>query len=137
VLYVFKVSAPANTTYTNRIKQDLEVRSGIITSIKVLIPAGHHSLAHLILTYGDTPLAPEHGVEGIFGEDTTITLEPMLEITETPDTIKAEVWNNDDRYEHAFIIYVEIKPKWLVYPTLALIDLLKSIKTLLTGRRIS
>lgn len=137
MLYVYKAEAPANTTYANRTKTELTVYRGIITSIKVLIPAGHHALAHLVILHGSTNLAPEHGVEGIYGEDTTIEITPYLEITSDKDKLIAEVWNEDDTYSHAFYIYVEIKPKWLVYPTMALIDVLKSIKNLLTGRRIS
>lgn len=137
MLYVYKVSAPANTTYENRVVKELTVRKGIITSIKILIPAGHHSLAHLVLLHGDTNIAPEHGVEGIYGDDTVLEIIPMLEIRADEDKLRAEVWNDDDTFNHEFVLYIEIKPKWQVYTMEPVIKILESLKNLLRARRIS
>jgi len=137
VLFSYKVEAAANTTYANRVKQRLQVYRGIITRIIVLIPAGHHGLAHLVLSIGDTPIAPEHGVEGIHGDDQILPFLLYHPVTSDKEYIKAEVWNEDDTYSHAFYIFVEIQPPELAQAQQELVKIMQQIRTLLIGRRLS
>jgi len=136
VLFSYKVEAAANTTYANRVVQNLKVYRGIITRILVLIPAGHHGLAHLVLTIGDTPIAPEHGVEGIHGDDQILPFLLYHEVKSDEEYIKAEVWNEDDTYSHAFYIFVEIQPPEIAQAIQELVNIMRQIRVLLTGRRI-
>lgn len=137
MLFSYKVEAPANTTYDNRVVQNLKVYRGIITRVLVLIPAGHHALAHLVLSIGETPIAPEHGVEGIRGDDQILPFLLYHEVTSDEEYIKAECWNEDDTYSHAFYVYVEIQPPELAQATQELVKIMQQIRTLLIARRIS
>lgn len=137
MLFVFRVSAAANTARADAVKTDLKVKAGVITKIDILIPNGHHSLAHLVIRDGDTPFVPEHAEIGVIGDGVLVTWLGWKEIKKTPYTLKAEVWNEDDTYPHAFIIYMTVLPQWLAYPFGKLIEVFNKLAARLTIRRLS
>ena len=112
----YKAGSPANRDFANKETTELPVRSGVLVRIYILIPAGHHTLAHLIIRDAATPFMPETEGGSLRGEDQSLVIEAWREIDQDPYTLYADVWNEDDLYPHYFYINLLILPKWLAYP---------------------
>ena len=60
----------------------------------------------------------------------------FYEITEEPQLITVEVWNEDDTYEHTVDVMLLILPKEFVLPVGATEGIMKSLSSLIINRPI-
>lgn len=127
MLYSFYVYAAANTPKASAATFKLSVSRGILTKVTIVIPTGHHGLAHLVIRDGNTPFVPEGGEDGIIGDGVPVVWEGWKEIKETPYALYADVWNEDDTYLHGFIVYMTILPRHVAQPLGRLVDLLSRL----------
>jgi len=109
VLFTFKVTAPANTPQTSPVKLDMKLKSGILSRIRVVIPSGHRSLAHLSILFGETQIIPWGDQEFIEGDDEVLEDEPNMALPGDPVSLEARAWNEDDTYPHSFLVRAWIR----------------------------
>jgi len=112
------LSIPANTPKTSPLKQKLEFVRGVLTELRVMIPDGHHGLAHFQLWDGGNPLVPYQAEQSVCGNDETIRIEVYKEFVTPPYELMALGWNEDTKYEHSFYLRFQLLPRELVFPFL-------------------
>ena len=126
----YKAGALANKDFAHKETTELPVRAGVLVKVFVLIPAGHHALAHLVIRDAATPFIPETKGGSLRGEDQSLVFDTWREIDQDPYTLYADVWNEDDTYPHYFYINLLILPKWLAYPW----ELIRELINLMSAR---
>jgi len=125
MLYTIVLNVPANTPVTSPVKQDIVLETGVLSKVSVLIPSGHAGLAHLVILYGETQVIPREG--DISGDDETLTFTECFEIAAPSETLTLVGWNEDDTYDHEFIVRFEVLPLWLAAPAKYIVDLLENV----------
>lgn len=136
MLYCVDLTVPANTPRTSPVRQDIEIKSGVLRKVSVMIPAGHFALAHLVIMDGETQIVPHEG--DIHGNDEIFTFDEWIEIPEPKRTLTLLGWNEDDSYDHTFYVRILVLPRWLASPELYLgetLDRLLGALGLLPSRR--
>jgi hypothetical protein len=123
---------PANTPEHNAIESEIEVEGSIIKSISILIPPGHCALAHIALMYGNEQIFPSKRGQYIEGDDETIYSTLNWKLPESPCKVKIVGWNEDDTYQHLFIVRFEVAESMEeAFPELMLMKVVKSIASAL------
>lgn len=110
--FFFNVTIPKDTLETDKYRKTLILSYGVITKIRIDIPAGHKGLAHLQLLYHEFQVYPLSRGEDYHGDNMYIECEDDFPIMTDPLKIIAEGWNEDDTYEHSFLVSIVLsKPK--------------------------
>jgi len=107
------VTIPPLTPKENAVKKKVEVPAGVIRKVWVLIPHGHKALAHLVIKHGETQIIPHKG--DIHGDGEQLVFDETYEL-KSDDVLTLEGWNEDEQYEHTFIVRLLILPKLIAYP---------------------
>jgi len=132
MLYTTSITIPANTPASSPVTKDIMLKSGVLTKVSVLIPAGHFALAHLIIRYGGTQIIPDVG--DISGDDETLSWSEYIDIPEPHRTLTLVGWNDDDTYAHTFYIRFEILPKIIALPQLYFSEIIEKALRILRLR---
>lgn len=122
MLITTRVVVPPNTPRENPLKISLKIPAGVLKRIWVLIPHGHRALAHMIIKHGETQIVPFEG--DISGNGESIVFDEFYEF-HSDDTITLEAWNEDEEYEHMFIVRLLVQPKHIASPELVYLSSLK------------
>ena len=117
MLFTFSITAETTDTKTKPATKTLKLRAGYVTKISVLIPSGHHALAHLAIFHGETQIIPWGEDQWLEGDGETIPWEPDYELPSDPARLEARAWNEDPANPHTFYIRVwvdpsRVKPRW-------------------------
>ena len=135
MIFQADITIPKNTTQGSPTDVRLQIAKGIITEFKILIPPGHASLAHLVVYHGAHPIAPSVENMDIHGDNMLLAWQDYYEFYQPPYELKLIGWNEDDSYEHTFIVYVVILPRRAIL-ALAIVDAIKGAFGMLSPRRI-
>jgi len=116
------VVIPPRTPREAPIRERVRAPAGVIRKVWVLIPHGHRALAHLVVKHGETQVIPYEG--DVHGDGEQLVFDEVYELR-TDDELVLEGWNEDEVYEHRFIVRLLILPRPLAYPELAMFVTLK------------
>ena len=129
--YCKRLRIPANTSEENYVEVQVEVEGDILKKVVVLIPDGHHALAHFRLRYGIKNIVPYEEDQWLEGNNEQVTFEPNWELPEHPCLLRLQGYNEDDTYEHSFYVRIETDYEEYVRPFEILRDFVKIFKKLL------
>lgn len=134
--YWFAVATPANTAEADAIETELKLTAGTITQVWMMHPEGCHGLAYASIWKEGHQLYPNNPEEAYHGNDVPMIWDDNHEL-ETPALLRLKTWNVDETYQHKVYVRITIlRPE--EDPNLrAIVRLLRDLKTLLVGRRIS
>lgn len=127
------ITVPKNTHGGAYISDTLAIQSGVIHRIHISIPAGHAGLTGIRLLQGLHQIAPVTGSAWFLGDDTELDYVEFIEITETPFELGIEAFNEDDTYDHSFVIGVGVLPREVLLPTAGISEVMRGISEILSG----
>ena len=99
-----------------------KIPAGVIRKVWVLIPPGHHGLAHLVIKHGETQIIPFLG--DLHGDNETLVFDEIYEL-KSEDYLTFEAWNEDKVYPHRFIIRLLVLPRPYAFPEITLLSTFK------------
>ena len=94
----------------------MQLRPGVIHRVRVRIPPGHQGLAHIYIQHMLKQLYPLNTGEDMHGDDDEVDFRDFYEIHPGFEEFKAYTWNEDDTYQHEFIVGIGILPRWVLTP---------------------
>lgn len=136
MIFQADITIPKNTSKESPKDVRMLIAKGIITEFSVLIPAGHSSLAHLVIYHGGHPIAPSTENMDIHGDGMLLDWVEYYEFYQPPYELKLIGWNTDDTYPHTFTVYCVILPRRAIL-ALAVVDAIKGAFGVLSPTRIS
>jgi len=132
MLFQGAITIPCNTTSADPTIVILKIANGIITKFMVRPRAGHAGLAHLIILYHETQIAPSTENMDFHGDKDPLDWEDFYESYQPPYELKLIGWNEDDTYSHTFDVYVAILPRKAIL-SLAVTDAIRKAFLSLVG----
>lgn len=133
MIFTADIAIPASTTKVAPEEVMLPVSKGIITRFMVRPRPGHHSLAHCVILYHETQIAPSMNNTDLHGDAYPIEWDDHLNIDQPPFKLKVRGWNDDDTYSHTFTVEIVILPRSAII-ALAVADAIKGMFGALLGR---
>jgi len=130
MLYSKQITIPANTSSTSPLRRYFKVNKGIIYRVWITFPAGCAGLVKLRIYHEGHPFLPVNADNYLRGDSYTFEFPMFYEITEEPQLITIEAWNEDTTYSHTIDVLFLILPKNYVLPVGATEGILESLKTL-------
>lgn len=135
MIYIESIKPAANTTEKNAISKTFKVWKGVIHSIDVLIPPGHAGLAKLQIYHEGHIIMPTNEDEFISGGDSVIRGKFFIDLKNLTNDIFLKAWNDDDTYDHEFIIHMGVLPKFALLAAGATEGIVRSLKSLFLRER--
>jgi len=125
-LYQYTLTVPAGTSSSNPIEKKLLIKEDVIYMVTIRIPPGHFANTGLQICYGLDIISPARTEvlyegtksdveEWITGDNEIVYDYPYFELPEKPGYITFKAYNNDQSYDHSFIIRIIALPKWIVF----------------------
>ena len=108
--YSMVFTIPKNTSENDPYEQKLQISSGILHQVSVVIPPGHAGLTGCALDIGLHQIAPTNQNEWFKGDDTRWMYPEYIEIPPGEHELNLRGYNTDDTYDHSFILGVGILP---------------------------
>ena len=130
MLFSKQITIAKNTSEANASQTEIKVSKGVITNIWINFPSGCAGLVKLRVYHEGHPFLPVNADNYIRGNNYTFKFPIMYEITEEPMTLKVELWNDDDTFEHTIDVLILILPRKVVMPIGATEGILESLKSL-------
>ena len=127
MLYTVDLTIPANTPKSSWVCKDITVKEGVLNHVSVLIPAGHHALAHLVILDGQTQIIPHNPGSSIHGDNEVVTFRTHIPIPEPERKLTICGWNEDTDYDHTFYVRLNILPPLVANPSELIYKLLHVI----------
>jgi len=106
--YDFSITVPANTAKINPKTEIWKITYGVITRVIITIPPGHQGLGHLQLLYHEFQIYPLNPGGDYHGGGLPLAFDERQPIFVTPYALKARAWNEDETYEHEFIVNLTV-----------------------------
>jgi len=131
MFYVRTITVPANTSKSSPYRETLLAVKGVIHRVIIIIPAGHFGLTGLRILHENTPIAPNNPDGWFKGDNVKIDYNEFYELRSFPALLEFEAYNEDDTYDHEFIIGIGILPKSALMPFMAYKGLIHAIKSLI------
>ena len=112
MLYIESIKPSASTTERNAISKTFKVWKGVIHSIDIFIPSGHKGLAKLQIFHGGHIIMPVNDDEFISGNGSWVRGKFFIDLQNDINDIFLKAWNDDDTYDHEFIVHIGVLPKF-------------------------
>ena len=114
--FAYKITVPADTAVSAPETLDMKLTYGIITHVQIVIPDGQKASTHLKLLHHEFQLYPLSRGYWYEGDGIQVEFDDLFPITTPPYALKAVAYNEDDTYEHALYVYINVrKPEELGY----------------------
>ncbi len=130
MLYIEPIKPPANTTEANPLVKTFKVWKGVIHSIDIFIPSGHKGLAKLQIFHEGHIIMPANEDEFISGNRGWVRGKFFIDLKNLTNDIFLRAWNDDDTYDHEFIVHMGVLPKFALLTVGATEGLVRSLKSL-------
>lgn len=127
------VLLPGMTEATST-KTTFLVNQGMISNIWVNFPPGCAGLVKFRIYHEGHPFLPVENDAYISGDGTVFNYPIRYEITDAPEQITIESWNEDDTYAHTLSFQFLILPRRDVVPAGATEAILLGLKSLFVRR---
>lgn len=129
--YSFEITIPANTPETTPTVKEIEIEGEILHEIAITVPTGHAGLARLAIFYGIEQLWPTNKGAWFRGDGMEIEWREYWELPNKITKLILKGWNEDEVYEHTFIVKIGVLPKFYVFPEYVVLEFVTLLKTLL------
>jgi len=103
-IYTTTLTIPANTSKAAPKEIYLELEGELLTEVHIVIPPGHAGLSGIAVFYGIKQLFPLPPGEWLYGDNERILFPERWEIPFAKASLRILGYNEDDTYEHSFII---------------------------------
>jgi len=133
-VYVIKLTVPPNVPPEKPKRTTIQLKKAILTRISIKIPPGHHALAGLRILYGHIQIWPEEKGTWLSGDDETMQWDEYFELPTYPTKLTLEAYNEDDTYEHSFVIRLMTLPKAIAAPWLGVARFVQTFEKLVGMR---
>ena len=128
-LYVTELKIPPNTPKSDPVTTSLELEEPVITKINVLVPPGVWLLAGIQIFYGIHQFLPKPKDTWLVGSGESLTFDVFWDAPGKPYRVIFKGYNEDDTFEHRYIIRISTAPRERAYywePVAELVKLLRS-----------
>ena len=106
--FFYEVEIPKETQEANPHRETLLVDKGVITNVLIAVLPGHAGLTHLKLYYHEVQIYPHNSESWYKGDGIIIKFPDEYVLDTVPFELVAEGYNEDIRYNHAFLIDINI-----------------------------
>lgn len=131
----FDKTTPANTAQDDALETKLHLCSGTIIQVWMFHPEGCHGLAYASVHHGGHQLYPNNPEKSYHGNAVPMTWSDNYKLG-GPPILKLKTWNLDDTYDHTVYVRVTVLRPEESPGIAAMLQILRAIQALLTGRRI-
>lgn len=131
MLYSRHITYTAGGTASSPSRTQLKVNQGVIARVWVHFPPGCAGLTRLRIYHEGHPFLPVEKDAYISGDNYVFDLPMFYEITDEPQQITIEGWNEDEVYSHTVDILMLVLPREAVYPVGAAEGIVSSLRSLL------
>lgn len=121
------ITVPKNTAAETPSQETFEIQNGVIHRVHVSIPSGHAGLTGVRVLRGLHQVAPTSGSAWFTGDDSKVDYNEHIEIEESPYELVIESYNEDDTYDHTFVVGIGVLPEWVLLPQKAMGETLKML----------
>jgi len=112
MVFAYRVVIPKNTSRDSPHFQELPLHKGVIKKLVVLIPYGHMGLTHFALLRGNAQVFPVNPDQKFSGDGLVLSFDEVnYPLLEEPYMLLFEGWNEDDTYDHAVYLYLQVMTK--------------------------
>ncbi len=125
------ITVPKNTPSTSPLADTIEIQAGVIHRVRVSIPSGHAGLTGIHILRGLHQIAPTSGTEWFTGDDAAVDYQEFIEVLESPFMLYLEAYNEDDTYDHTFVVSIGVLPRYVLLPQEILQSVLQTMSSLL------
>jgi len=108
VIYVFDLTVPANTPYTNPVTLDCEIDPGVVSQAEVIFPPGCAGLVRCAVFRELTQLWPHNPDSSFRGDGETIRWSEDYQVWEEPFVFVLKGWSDDDTYDHTITLRINV-----------------------------
>ena len=102
--YFFRIVIPKETSQESPYEEILKVSYGVIRNVKIYILPGHAGLAGLQIYFHESQVYPLNRDGYYLGDNISVEFEDNYGIHIEPYMLKASGYNEDVRYDHAFLV---------------------------------
>jgi len=106
MLYVVKLTIPANTPREKAIEQKVKIKERYVERILIYFPPGHHCLTRVAIFYGLHQLVPDKDGEWAMGDNITLDVKCIFPAPEIPFSLTIKGYNLDTKYDHTVYVYI-------------------------------
>jgi len=135
MIYVSRISTPANTTEASPKETVLEVDPGIIHLLEISFPPGAAGLLHLQIFRELHQVWPSNPDADFAWDDVDSSWPEWYEIEVQPLRLLLRTWNEDDTYAHEVVVRFGLLPRAVLTPTNPEAGILARLERRLFGRR--
>ena len=131
MLYSRHITTPANTAEASSTKTYMKVHRGWIYSVWVTFPPGCAGLLKMRIYHEGHPFLPVEQNEYLNGDSVSFEFPVYYPITDEPERLTIETWNEDDTYSHAIQVLIMLLPKKFIMPMGSTEGIMESLKSLI------
>jgi len=135
MLHAKQITLTANKTEATSTKTQFKVNKGVIFRVWITFPNGCNGLVKLRMFIEGHPFLPVEQDAFIRGNDIVFEIPIFFEITQEPQTITVEAWNEDEVHAHTIEVYMLILDRSLVLPVGATEGIMESLSSLIISNR--
>lgn len=106
--FFYEVIVPKETEEQEPYKYTMKVDYGVITNVTIVILPGHAGLTHFRVFYHEIQLYPHNPEFWYKGDGLTIKFNDNYPIDTPPYELVAYGYNEDIRYNHAFLVDINV-----------------------------
>jgi len=103
MLYVVKLTVPANTPKTKPTRAEIKVHEDMLTRVEAYFPPGCMGLVGSALYYGRMMVWPSREGEWVIGDAETVKDDFMYHLPEKPCKLIVKAYNEDTTFSHSVI----------------------------------
>jgi len=134
MLHSKHITLSAGATEATLTKTQFTVNQGVIYRVWLTFPAGCAGLVKVRVLHEGHPFLPVEQDAYIRGDDYVFEYPVFYEITDEPQLITVEAWNEDDTNDHTIDLQMLIIPKQWVVPVGAYEGVIAALKSLFEQR---
>ena len=116
--YFWDINVPSETDKDNPYIEKLKVDYGKIKHVILVILSGHAGLTGIQIFYHEVQVYPHNSESWFHGDGLKIEFNDNYPITTPPYELIAKAYNDDIRYNHSFLLSINILQDELDEPML-------------------
>lgn len=104
MLFIYRLTIPANTAESDKEQLDFKLPRGTINKVEVAFPAGAMGEAHLQIFHQEHQLFPTVLGESFAWDNASIVWLENYELPEAWNELSLRGWNTDDTFQHTVTV---------------------------------
>jgi hypothetical protein len=135
MIYVQRVTTPANTAEASPLVTPLELDYGIVHRVEISFPPGAAGLLHLQIRYALHQVWPSNPGGSFAWDSDSYEFDEFYPLETVRPVLDLVTWNLDDTYAHDVDVRLGLLPREAIQPERAEVGLLQELTRRLLGRR--